>query len=765
MAGFPFLAPLKDWAVEKLKQREQDPNLSAFLSPFIILSSAAVICKKDKANDVLALYASESWPKDATTYCGCVVANTTDISNLYQTAETIVGYDLNGKPIKVEGEKNRRISTPIIESLEIDTDGGNNTLKTAQLKIKVFSLKQLEMFELFFLRPSMNVVLEYGYTPPPQNNKDKIEIGSRLFAKKNHNDYIKEYTKIYSKKENAYKAAKVSYLKTLEDTKGTYDFMAGKISNFTISPDATGLYDISLEISAGNELQLWSTVKQKKKDGKALKKGDKSLEGFKTWITKLSADLNYPDLATIYGDEAKWKNEFFNWGIVTEQTKDANYNKDEYISVRLILDIINNISVLRDSPEDIKPAYFEDKDGKKPVIPINTFDHAISTTTDFILPGDLPKIFVETTTDKKDIISISIKDKVKFPINGYKFALPVDAELFNSAGVSLGKQPPIGNLLNVFIKYESFVNSYNSAYVRADVVNWLCDLINVNMFGKVKLELQKPSDEQCSEPMTLIDIKLFVPKPKIEPKDIYRFKIGPSITNGKDDKPQSGILHDFSFNMELSTLMQAQALYGTQIAINAAKAGKTDIKDVKKDTESQLDPYAHANLSFAKNSDGYVAINAIEVLQVKEKEAWNKKLQETAKATSNTTLTAKPDEATTSPENMTEAFKKDIVRFKGSPEDQKKIPFPIIYKNKSVIQNEIETQPSETTALTYLDVTFGIDGMAGFSCGEFFHIDGVPEIYNREGYFQITNVKHGIDASGWKTTIEAGYRIAYSDKK
>ena len=29
--------------------------------------------------------------------------------------------------------------------MELDTDGNNNTLKTAQLQIKVFILKQLEM--------------------------------------------------------------------------------------------------------------------------------------------------------------------------------------------------------------------------------------------------------------------------------------------------------------------------------------------------------------------------------------------------------------------------------------------------------------------------------------------------------------------------------------------------------------------------------------------------------------------------------------------
>jgi hypothetical protein len=62
-------------------------------------------------------------------------------------------------------------------------------------------------------------------------------------------------------------------------------------------------------------------------------------------------------------------------------------------------------------------------------------------------------------------------------------------------------------------------------------------------------------------------------------------------------------------------------------------------------------------------------------------------------------------------------------------------------------------------ALTYLDISIEIDGMAGFSCGEYFQIEGIPEVYNKNGYFQITNVKQGIDTNGWKTTIEAGYLL------
>ena len=59
----------------------------------------------------------------------------------------------------------------------------------------------------------------------------------------------------------------------------------------------------------------------------------------------------------------------------------------------------------------------------------------------------------------------------------------------------------------------------------------------------------------------------------------------------------------------------------------------------------------------------------------------------------------------------------------------------------------------------FLEITLEIDGLAGFSCGEYFQIDGLPEIYNRNGYFQILNVKQGIDENGWKTTIEAGYLL------
>jgi hypothetical protein len=87
----------------------------------------------------------------------------------------------------------------------------------------------------------------------------------------------------------------------------------------------------------------------------------------------------------------------------------------------------------------------------------------------------------------------------------------------------------------------------------------------------------------------------------------------------------------------------------------------------------------------------------------------------------------------------------------------------LIYKDPALIQYYIPKRQNGTTVLTFLDVSLSIDGLAGLSCGEYFQIDGVPEVYNQNGYFQITNVKHGLNENQWKTSIEASYLLKSID--
>ena len=385
--AFPFLSPLKTWIVDVLKDREtKSPNIHT-LKPFVILSSAAVVSKGGTTESIKGMIGSGAITG---TYKGCVIANTLDTSKLYQTGNTIVGYDLDGKEIVVEGETNRRVSVPIITKVDIDTDGGNNTLKTAKIDIKVFTLKQLEMFELFFLRPSMNVVLEYGLNTDIRS--DKYLIDSYLFAQKNHKDYVDKYLEIYSHKEDAYRKAKVKYLDTLKKTKGAYDFMAGKVTGFTYSPDVDGTYNINLDISAGNELQLWMPIKQAtEKNSNKGQSNDPIIDEYTTFLNKLSADLNHPEIKEMFKVKSEWINEFFNWGISNEKQKDTKYSKEAYISFKLILAILNNAILFKANKNQIGYAFYEDEARTLPIIPVHSDANIISTTDLFIYPETYQK--------------------------------------------------------------------------------------------------------------------------------------------------------------------------------------------------------------------------------------------------------------------------------------------------------------------------------------------------------------------------------------
>jgi hypothetical protein len=739
--GFPYLAPLKPGIVKKLTERENDISYVNSLMPFIMLSSATVVTKKSIPYEEIVKNQDYQGA-----FQGCVVANTTDIKNLYQTGKTIVGYDLNGKPIEVEGETNRRISTPIITSMELDTDGNNNTLKTAQLQIKVFSLKHLEMFELFFLRPAIKVIVEWGWNTDIKNKSNKHIIGSKLFAKKKFTDYVNDYMKIFSHTDNAYREARLAYLKTIEETNYEYDYMAGNVTNYTFTPQEDGTYDIMLEVSAGNELQLWMPVKQAKTTAKGSKTSDDpKVTGFQSWVNKIAADMNEPPLAKIITEKDDI-NEFFNWGVINEKQEDAKFSKDPYISFRLIMKILNNIQVYKQSEKILNAAYTLDG---KDIIPVNSSPYIISTTADFILPGQVSSIKVVTDANNKQQIIIDKSGTfVDVPINGYSFnisnqkqdtKITLTSKSVTSETVLLSSRS--GNLLNVFFKWDTFVKFYSQAYAQADVVNALLNLFSDNMFGLCELEIGKPDDNpNASSTNTIIDRKLLIPVPVLPPpNERYRFKIG----------AKGSIVKEFTFDMALDVLAQSQALYSTQLAIDNIQKDKTE------DTETNASrTYKDAINYRTPNTDGYYSINALEIKLVKDSDDWNKILNPSGSIEDITKKNDGEKEKT----NMNEVLSQNFVKFKSS-KDSKISANNLIYTDAGLIQKEIGKPPKGTTALTFLEITFAIDGIAGLSAGEYFLIDGVPEMYNRNGYFTITNVKHGLDENGWKTTIVAGYRI------
>ncbi len=729
---FPFVAPLKKEIEDKLKERELYGLSNHKFSPFIILSSGAVVT--NQSENILDTIKNGTYTN---AYKGCVISNQTSLGLMYQSSDTILGYDLDNKQIKIKGESNRKISTPIIQSLEIDTDGGNNTLKSARVKIKVMSLKQLEMFDLFFLRPSMPVVLEYGW------NTDlisKTTIDSKLISKKKYDDFVSIVTSHFTK----FKESKIDYLTTLSETKYNYDYMIGKVTDFNYSPSEDGTYDVDLEISAGNELQLWMPLKQNTNKSAQAKK-DKQANLFQTWLNKIYADFNLPSVISGYS-EKDWKSEFFNWDMINAQEKDKTVSFNKYISFKFVLELLTLSQVFKFDKSKLV-YYYEDKDKTKQIIPMNSHKFMCSTSEDLIIPNSIPSFKRNTEKGKENELILDISGSLNdCKINDKSFNITTTT-IYDNAGkeYSLDTNLKYGNLLNVFINYEAVLRAYNQSYTQADFINNVLEIVNSNTFGLCKLELMSQTDDNTNalKSLSIIDYKLTAIKNSEPSKNSYKFTIGPN-----------SILREFSFSMELSTLAQAQAMYQSQLNLNDIMSGKG--LDTSVNAQLQKEAYKLFDLSYAKNSDGWFSINEIDKYIVIEA-AKNAKEKEEKANVSKEPPKKEDDYSDKKPEDLAELIRQKSVNFKTNVNNKAKIK-TYIFLDKGVIQNVIQKE-KQGSALTYLDISLSIDGMSGFSCGEYFNIEGIPEIYNRNGYFQITNVKQGIDENGWKTTIEAGYRI------
>lgn len=780
---FPFLDQLKPWIKSKFDYRKNNKEQLNLLSPFVILSSPAIVTNQpNNSDDIAKMYSSGNYPASA--YKGCVISNSTnDSDRTYEKSFSTIGKDLDGKEIVVEGEKNRKVSPPIILSLEIDSLNGNNTLKTANLEIKVFTLKQLEMFELFFLRPGMNVVLEYGHNSDIRADNlfgvfKNVTIDKHLFANKGHEKFMNSYFEIYSQKN---RTTKKDYITILKDTNGDYDFMAGRVTNFSYTIESDGSYELKLEISAGNELQLWTPIKQGKLYAITSTKKAPVTDDYKSWVAKLISDFNLPvDVLTDKLKKDKWYEDFFNWGLINNDAKDETYSKTPYISFRLILHLLNNLELFLTKKESINTDqyyYLKDENDKNSekidIIPVNSSKYLISSNDSLLFPGEIPSI--EISKEKKNIIYINEKKNLECKIGEkkkYQFNVTNEEEnektpslftIYNKNNRDNERRiyKNVGNLLNVFISYDSFLDSYNKSYTKADVINSILSLISANMYGMSYLRLQKALDKEGNTDLIIVDEKLKIENPvpqKKEKENIYRLNIGAS----------GSIIENFEFKLELDNLMQAQALYNSKFILDSNKNGNTNNNFKNIEIVNLRTKYANIDYSYAKSADGYYSLNPILAKEVNEVSEINE--NNATKSTPPVTKTKAEQEkdklaaqklAEKEFKNTEEALKKNIVRFKMNSNGKTEPLNNLIYKDSSLIQAKIPKAQTGTIGLTFLEATITMDGIAGISCGEYFLIDGVPEIYNQKGYFQVLNVKHSIKENRWTTILEIAYRFTF----
>jgi len=755
---FPYLAPIKKWMKDVLEEREKNPNDTALKMPWIILTSGAKVIKGDGGNQDASkrveklkdLIKNNEGPE---VYCGCIIKNNIDVPLNYQTGETVVGVDFFGRQIKVKGESNRRISTPIIESVEIDTDGANNTLKTARVTVRCFSLKQFEMFELFFCKPGMNVLLEYGdNTLDRKKYSQRIIDGKSTFTKSSEAAIQKtEYEKFVREFANYYRVNTESlkdYLLKVELSNGTYDLVAGKVTDYNFSIDADGTYSVSLEISQGNQMTLAIPINISNSKGNVPTPG-KNANTFEQWISQLSADLNL-NKSQLSLNKTEWEKEFFNWGKLNTTKKDETASAEKYISLRFILKILMNYSLVDGNIDkktwELNVPKYNVGGSQKEIIPIQIHKNLISSSEDVLFPNKtLPKFIAklkpEGASDNtpQDQIELSITSTEDGSINGYTIEEPADVKVLLENGTEVlanekSGDLTCGNALNIFINYKTIVQIWRASYTRADFLNGILSTINANSYGLFRL-IYAPKAER--EGATIIDFKS-QHKEKVTPDKLYKFK--PTTINS--------IVRDFSFNFEMSNLVAGRTIFNAQRFLSDYAKNKTE---QEKGKEIQLPPdvYKSVDYSMFSNADGFYSINMIDL------EAIKKTIDEASKTENvqaDTEKKAEENEAV----NLTEVIEQKSIKFIFSQNVVK----TLIFTDRELIVGALKiTEENKKSTLTPIDVTITIDGISGFSCGEYFNIDGVPEVYNQIGVFQITNTKHNLTREGWTTTLEAEFRI------
>ena len=781
-----YLRPLSNWLRSELEFREAAPELAMFKMPFALLTSAAIVAKGIELEKALTFKVT-----GANTYRGCVIGNILDTELNYgkdligtnEANKTIVGIDFDGKYITTEGEFGLRKPMPIIERIEINTDGENNALKEAQITVRCFTLKQLEMFELFYCRPGMNLLLEFGNNfeitqnqiekykdfiklskTPNTNTIDAInnytgksfndmKVGSILVPKTDYTTYTETtFAKYFAMNEDDDK----EYLGKIIKSKGQYDAFAGKVTNFTYSINDDSTYEVSITISAGNTVSLAIPIANVSAAAKiGLKEDGVKLTEQQIILKQMQIDFNIP-LLKIPTDFLKTHT--FNFLKPNDTKKDQSTSELRYVSLHLILEYFGNYIVSASSQSAKNFAIQFKKINNKPTIICQSHRKIISSSEDVLYPGMLPKIKIGKGNPKSDNLMLDDKETIDAKINGLEFNIPekeVEIELidpnskdeikFKKIKYKAEGDLRLGNALNIFVNYDIVLEAWQKSSTRADFLASILGTINDNSFNLFNL-ITAPNTSNSGY-LTIVDTNFRkldnITVDSLKNDKIYRFKANTI----------NSIVKAFTFEMDLGNLIAGQTIFQQSSAIEEILNEKTKNGDAARDKALMSTVSRNSLYTNYKNADGYISADGIEGNIIKKnllKEEESKKLfpDVPEKNTPKKTTTEKQP-------SDTEVIDEKVIKFKNGTKN-----LPYIFNDTGVIVKgmNIQAEKDEGT-LSDFSATLVIDGLSGISCGELFRIDGIPEIYNKTGAFQVMNVKHSVEASGWDTTIEASWRI------
>jgi hypothetical protein len=385
------------------------------------------------------------------------------------------------------------------------------------------------------------------------------------------------------------------------------------------------------------------------------------------------------------------------------------------------------------------------------MIPVTSNKYIISNTQNVIFPTKELPTFI---SDKDGKIIVDPKNTIIGTINGYDFHISGDIkEEYNSILIknTNANDVRIGNALNIFVNYEEIVKFWNRAYTRIEFLEKVLELLNKNSYGLFALVFGLR--EENSGP-SVIDIKFkntLKGGTTADSKETYRFK--PTTINS--------IVKDFSFNFEMSNLVAGRTIFNSGKFLAEASDKSIDaIKTAKKeDTLLELPETVIKSVdnSTFGNADDYYSINRVELERILDDV---KSIKKKPNVVAEEPKDDDEDEVTNPADDASKIIQSKSIKYV-MDKSGKEVKI-LVFEDRELIQKLIKQESINTKkpTLSPIEITMAIDGFSGFRCGQYFNVDGIPEIYNQIGIFQITNIKHNLDSqNGWVTTLEASHNL------
>lgn len=742
--------PLKSWIVDILKERQKDVNKGNTKMPFIIMSSAAKLVKKEPGDSVQKVKEQIgkilSNPDSNPEYKGCIITNHIDPKINYNIGDTIVGYDFTGKQIKCQTESGRKISPVIIESLDIKADGTAMTRKMAMVNMRCFSLHQLELVEQFFLQMGMHVLIEFG-----DNSNTQELINNKILATKSN---YEQFTKSFLKYQIPTGTEFAEYLDDCRKSKGSYDRFAGILYDYNYKINADGTFSVMATYIQGNEInyQMPLTINTGYGILNIPKNPKPTL--FKEIMYNIANDMPGMDLESLLKlDEKIYEKELFNFNNIYNSTQDSTVSSTPYISLRFILKVIlNNFLTKGGTNPDFKLKLPNEGDNKifkigdskyDEIIPIKIHKFITAQDGDVLFPN---KIFPKYGVDDKGLLTINTNKTIDASINGYSVAVNESVEFTHPAGneeINLKDPFVIGNALNIFVDYNRVITAWYQSYNRIDFLTQILELINDRGFGIFKLGYGNLYENSLA---TVIDFKLFSEiKKKPTEKDPARtdFRFNPLSINS--------IVRDFDFTFNMDATAAAIAIQNANAFVSEQRFKSDGAKSTSIDYRDRI--YGLSSYANHATIDGYYSINQIQ---------YEKLLPPAGGFTQYNSNTS--GDSTVSPD-LTISEKDNLISYKLIPTDANSIQTLAVTNTNFLYTNLLNDENhsnNDTQVLTNISVSFKLDGISGLNIGETFEIDGVPEMRNKIGEWRINNIQHTMDnQNGWITTIEADWTYKY----